>query len=64
MSSSPKLVSANGSQLHIIGSVDTSISIGGYVCSVELLVTEQLQHNVILGVHMLPLSMCLTLYCI
>ena len=52
-SSSPKLVSANGSQLHITGSVEASISIGGYVCSVELLVIEQLQHNVILGLHML-----------
>ena len=49
----PRLISTNGSPMTTVGSTHTDIGIGGYLCPVELLVIDQLQHNVIIGLNVL-----------
>jgi len=49
VSSLPKLSSANGTPLSVIGSAIVSVSIAGYSCSVDFIVIDGLHHSVIFG---------------
>ena len=63
-SSARTLYGANSTPLSVTGAATVNVSIGGYVCSVEFVVTDGLHHNVIFSLNMLRgktvIHVCLT----